>query len=462
MSKINIHRGTFLEKEELTRMIGFFSEKPEVSAIFAASISFGLVSPGGKAGGTFKVMASTTIGAVNILGGYVIGSDLKAYKVENQIDFPIPNDQKYYWLKVKPDSRNYENGYVQVDTSGNVSGTVRFNGIVRGQSSGVPTCIRFVKDDGSKPLNDKVYQVVDIINDNNIILSGGVSFQAESQLRVIVLGSIPMGQRFTDEQLEGLYTFDSYKLELIEEPSEGTMPHKEDNEYYIARLRNNGGSITILDERTEYWSLGGSGGSTGETYTIFINPTPADSQVIIDGVTTNTVQAASGRTVVWSVSKPGYVTKTGNLLVSNKDETLNIVLEEDTEPGREVKITVRTSDGGTSQGGVSINNSATINKAEDSISVPIGTSVQICAQAAAGYRFSRWLRDDSPYNQIAVQNVVAQADEVYVAEFVEDTQDDFWDFEVSDGEGGSELFTVPTAAGTGEYEGVMVKVKESE
>lgn len=30
MSKINIHRGTFLEKEELTRMIGFLNEKPEV------------------------------------------------------------------------------------------------------------------------------------------------------------------------------------------------------------------------------------------------------------------------------------------------------------------------------------------------------------------------------------------------------------------------------------------------
>lgn len=83
----------------------------------------------------------------------MIGSDLKGYRVDNQLDLPVPNDQKYYWLKVGPDSHNYENGTVQVDTSGNVSGTVNFNGIVRGQSSGVPTCIRFVKEDGSQPLN---------------------------------------------------------------------------------------------------------------------------------------------------------------------------------------------------------------------------------------------------------------------------------------------------------------------
>ena len=75
MSKINIHRGTFLEKEELTRMIGFLNEKPEVSAIFAASLSFGLVSPGGKAGSAFKVTASTTLGAINMVGGYAFYRD---------------------------------------------------------------------------------------------------------------------------------------------------------------------------------------------------------------------------------------------------------------------------------------------------------------------------------------------------------------------------------------------------
>lgn len=257
MSKINIHRGTFLEKEELTRMVRFLDEKPDTMAMFSASVSFGLVSPQGKPAAPFKVTTSTDVlGSVNIVGGYVIDSNLRAYRVNNHIDFPIPNDSKYYWMKVRYVQHNYEDGYVQVDTSGNVSGNVSFNGVVRGQSSGVPTCIRFVKDDGSQPLNSGVYQVVDIVNDNNIILSGGTAFKAESNLRVIVLGSIPMGRRFTDEQLEGLYTFDTYEILLVEEPSQGSAPVKEDNEYYIARVRNNGGSVTVLDERTEFWALG--------------------------------------------------------------------------------------------------------------------------------------------------------------------------------------------------------------
>lgn len=269
-----------------------------------------------------------------------------------------------------------------------------------------------------------------------------------------------MGRRFTDEQLEGLYTFDTYKLTFVEEPSAGTMPPKNSNEYYIARVRNNGGSVTILDERTQYWTLGGSGGS-GQTYTITINPTPADAQVIIDGVITNSVEAIDGRTLIWSVSKPGYLTQTGNYTVSGKNETLNIVLEEDPDPVQDVKITVKTASGGTTQGAVSINNSATIDKAEESISVPMGTTVQICAQAAAGYKFAGWLRNGNAHNQTAIQDIAAQADTVYTATFVEDTEEDFWDFETKTADGGYELFTVPTQAGTGEYEGMMCKVSDN-
>lgn len=459
MSKINIHRGTFLEKEELTRMMEFLGEKPDVSAILSASMSYGLVSPGGKASSAFKVSESTVLGTINMIGGYVIDSNLKGYKVGNQFNFPIPNDQNYYWLKVGAISRNYEDGYVQIDSSGNVSGNVNFQGVVRGQSSGVPTCIRFIKDDGSEPLNNQVYQVVDIINVNNIVLSSGVAFQPETQLRVIVLGSIPMGRRFTDEQLEGLYTFDTYQLTLVPETIEGTEPVKDTNEYYIARVRNNDGSVTILDERTQYWTLGGAV-SPGQTYTFSINPTPADSKVIIDGVVTNSVEAIDGRTLIWSVSKEGYLTRSGNYTISGKNETLNIVLQEDPNPTKNVDITVKTESGDTSKGGVSINDSVTINKAEDSISSPVGGVVQICAQSAPGYKFSGWLKNGISFNQIAIQTVSADIDTIYIATFVEDTQAEYWDFESSTETGGSELFTVPTQAGTGEYEGVMVKVSE--
>lgn len=93
--------------------------------------------------------------------------------------------------------------------------------------------------------------------------------------------------------------------------------------------------------------------------------------------------------------------------------------------------------------------------------MPMGTTVQICAQAAAGYKFAGWLRNGNAHNQTAIQDIAAQADTVYTATFVEDTEEDFWDFETKTADGGYELFTVPTQAGTGEYEGMMCKVSDN-
>lgn len=260
MNKINFHRGTFLEKEELVRMINFQNDRHDVGAIISASGDFGFVEPDGLSrsdeSSPFRVTPSSIPNSIDMVGGYIIDHEKRSYLVDQLQGFEIPIDSMYYWLKVEHEERNYEDGLVQVDSSGNVSGSVDFIGVVRGQSSGVPTCIRFVKKDGSEPLNKKVYQVVDILNNNNIILSSGVPFLQESQLRVIILGSIPMGRRFTDEQLEGLYTFQSYKLSLVPELVPDEAPPKNSyEEYYIARIRNNAGMVTVIDKRSNFWRI---------------------------------------------------------------------------------------------------------------------------------------------------------------------------------------------------------------
>ena len=48
-----------------------------------------------------------------------------------------------------------------------------------------------------------------------------------------------------------------------------------------------------------------------------------------------------------------------------------------------------------------------------------------------------------------------------IIQYSEDTEEDFWDFETKTADGGYELFTVPTQAGTGEYEGMMCKVSDN-
>ena len=470
MSKINIYRNLFLEKEELNRLIEFASMSVAVEAILSASSSFGLVSPGGQAGTPFRCSVSTVLDTVNITGGYVIGESLKPYKVPNILNYRIPADGKWYWLRVGPvlddQLKNAEPGTVTVDAYGNLSGTVNFSGLVRGQSSGVPTCIRFVKlnDKGEiiEPLNNHVYQVVDIVDSTNLVLSSGYQFQPESQLKVIILGSVPMGRRFTDEHLKnGLYTYDNYNFELIVENQAGSIPPKDDpNQFYIARVQNNGnGLILILDERTEFWNL--SGGSTPEpTYTVTIVPTPSDARVTIDGAVTNSVVGINGRTISYSVSKSGYVTKTGSYTIAGSDKVIYVTLELDPHPSEKVNLTVRTDRLDTVQGAVSINNE-TVDKSQQSIEVNSGTIVTIRAKAADGFMFSGWTGNSAVIGELAQQDIVVNQDMTLIARFESDLPADYVDFEckLENPTGGNthEVLTVPVKVGTGEYEGVMVK-----
>lgn len=456
MNKINIHRNTFLEKEELNRMIGFLNDNPLIKGILSSSVSYGLVSPGGRPGAAFRVSESTTFGTVNITGGYVIDLNLVGYKVDNQVDFPIPNDGVYYWLKVGLAAHNWEPGYVQVDTSGKVSGTVDFSGIVRGQSN-VATALRFVKEDGSEPKNNAVYQVVDIINAKNLVLSSGYPFQAESQLKVIILGSVPMGRRFTDEQLEGLYTYETYQLSLVPEPTIGIEPSKEANEYFIARLRNNNGVITILDERTEFWSLGSGGGSE---YILTITPTPADATVFINGVKKNSASGVNGQILSWEVTKEGYIPQSGTFTINGKNETIEVVLQPQT--GDTFTLIAKTETLDISQGAVSFSPNV-INSALTQLTVQAGSVRKVYAKAASGYKFSHWTQNGETVSQEAMYTVTANANYTLIAYFVPDTEVEYWDFEckldtpVSDET--HELFTVPVASGSGGYEGEMVKIK---
>lgn len=338
MSRINIHRGTFLEKEELTRMIGFFDNNIVWRSILAVSKSFGLVSPGSVPGVEFTVEKSTTAGCVNIVGGYVIpGVNINPFEVPDITDFRIPDGD--WWLKVSKRVVNYEEGTVQIDAYGNVSGTVDFTGVVRSQSSGVPTCVRFVKvaDDGTvtPASNDKIYQVLNILDKNTIQLSSGYVFTPESDLKIVVLGSIPLGRKFTDEQQnEGLYTFDSYALTLV--PATDEIPIRNEGEYIIARITASSGIVNEIDQSCRgveayctYWSLGvgGGGGGGTEFYTLKINASPSTAQVVMNGIVRSSVTVQTGTSVSWEVSAPNFTSQSGTEVVT-ADKTLTISLDE--------------------------------------------------------------------------------------------------------------------------------------
>ena len=334
MSRINIHRGTFLEKEELTRMVGFFDNNIVWRSILATSRSYGLVSPGSVPGVEFTVSKSEMEGCIDITGGYVIpAAGMNPFQVPDITGLNVPNGD--WWVKISPNTVNYEEGTVAIDESGNVSGTVDFTGIVRSQSSGVPTCVRFVKvnDDGSvqQAANNKIYQILNIVDANSIQLSSGYPFTAESGLKIIVLGSIPLGRKFTDEQQnEGLYTFDSYRISFVAAGND--IPLRDTGENFIARVTALNGIVNTVDISCRaveayctYWSLF-IGGEPLHIYTLKIVATPSNAKIVMNGIVRSSITVQSGTSVMWEVSAPNYNSQSGTEVVTG-DKTLNIDLE---------------------------------------------------------------------------------------------------------------------------------------
>ena len=71
-----------------------------------------------------------------------------------------------------------------------------------------------------------------------------------------MLGTLPFGRCIDFEQRNSLYTYDDYVISLV--PSKHQPPpDKEVDEYYIARVQNSGGTVSVYNEvKSEYWSLG--------------------------------------------------------------------------------------------------------------------------------------------------------------------------------------------------------------
>lgn len=270
MAQINVNRNTFLEKEEVMNMQSFLQNSLLGKILIAGSYTFGIVTNNPKKfnpdfvtddnfidNKVFEVEVGTQGGTIKILPGMAVNALGQVINLTSIYDnLAVPSDSFYYWLKVGYSTKNYEDGLVSVNQKGVVTGTVNFSGKVRGQSGKTPVAIRFIKDDGSQPLNNGVYEIVNIIDNKNLVLTSESDFVAESNLQVIILGTIPLGKVFTDKQLEGLYTYDYYTFSFVQEVTLEQPPTKSSNEFYLARVRNNGGTVSVDNTvKSEFWSL---------------------------------------------------------------------------------------------------------------------------------------------------------------------------------------------------------------
>jgi hypothetical protein len=262
MSKINYNRKTFLSKEELQRSQNFLSDLAfSKTLLMGITKNWGIVS--GKrdaASQELRVTVDTNPGSIKIAPGYLVDRNHNLITVPGINQLPVPETGESYYVILSHDTVNWEVGTVSVDSSGNLNGVnTEFLAVLRGQGTQAPVNIRFVKEDGSETLNNGVYEVVEVINDTSAVINSYNSVAAEQNLKMIVVGTLPIGVNFTADQLKGLYTYDSYdRTKLLTVSVSGGLPaYTEGIDFPIAKVVNNNGVISVSDQDTlrKYWTI---------------------------------------------------------------------------------------------------------------------------------------------------------------------------------------------------------------
>jgi microcystin-dependent protein len=195
-----------------------------------------------------KVQQGTNSGTIKIAPIFAIDNNGLFIRAKAIDLIPVlSSPTQWYWVKIKHKYSNLESGTVSVSTNGALTGSgTFFRSKLRGQPN-YPSKISF-------PLsstNAQEYTVISVIDDQNAIIAG--SLAAQSNLQYAVVGTFTPGVPVPTED-KFPFQKDDYELTLVAEASLGVEPAKNSGEYWLARVRNNSGSILIEDKRNEIWT----------------------------------------------------------------------------------------------------------------------------------------------------------------------------------------------------------------
>jgi hypothetical protein len=261
MAKFNFFKNQFIEKEELDRFQEFMIKNPSGELFKSLTDTYGIVPQEDLAGDDFLIEVGTGAGTVK-MDNDSLALDKNFLLISGKVfdNFDIPDDSSWYWMKIGHRYYPAEQGTVSITSEGQLTGVgTLFEENLRGQSE-IPTKIKFYKEDDEgnevSIVNDGIYEVVSVANNTTAIISGTLS--VESDLKYVVIGSVSLGTAITVEQQEGIYSYDNCQFTLVTETVADTPPAGlvTDEEFYIARIMNSGGTVTVQDKRIGYyWSI---------------------------------------------------------------------------------------------------------------------------------------------------------------------------------------------------------------
>jgi hypothetical protein len=268
MGKFNFNPDLFLGQQELEAYQTLLKQDFKLF-IERTTLNYGLLMKGvvNSSNKNYLIEASSETDCVKLsTESYAIDSDTNMIVSKPQNDILIPNDNNYWWLKVKF-SNNYlqasiEDGLLSILSNGSVRGT-RYS--LTGKSTSFltklrglpdyPSVIKFFKTDGTTLLNNKEYPVASVVSDTEIVIQG--DFIEESNLQYAVVGSFtPLSQPSSVNKYPYRYNAALPFAQVYGTIVEGTTdsssaPEKiAGKEFYIAAVRNDGDNVfTIVDKR---------------------------------------------------------------------------------------------------------------------------------------------------------------------------------------------------------------------
>lgn len=258
MSYIKFSTNLFLEKIELQRFKKFLDDDGFRLMMLSNTIRFGLIDRqyflqnqlnvntllNDFDNGLITEGASLSLDYSDILAVNSAGN-LVAFDAGN---IQVPADGLWYWVKIRHQYSSLEEGTVNIDTSGNLTGTnTKFLDVLRGQPN-FPARIRFYNATN----NVLEYDVLEVIDDTNAILENA-PFAAENNLHYIVVGTFTPGSVPLSTEKE-IFQYDSCLMTLEQETTLNTRPNYIDGtEFFLARVKNNGSTLVIQDKRIDIW-----------------------------------------------------------------------------------------------------------------------------------------------------------------------------------------------------------------
>jgi len=209
----------------------------------------------------FQVSAGSSTNSININPGYAFDAD--ANLISQQANQPQPlilNANIWQWVKIAYIFSTAEQGTVSIggssgssspagsNTSIMVGVGTQFTQILRGQPD-YPSSIRFLNSVNYNTLN---YEVLEVIDDNNVLLQGLFPI-TETNLQFAIIGTFTPGV-YPNSSQEQPFQYDSCLVTLVNETINNTPPVLNDGyEFYIARINNTTSTgLIIQDKRSDY------------------------------------------------------------------------------------------------------------------------------------------------------------------------------------------------------------------